>query len=334
MSRPAPTLLRRSDPLLSVVVPVFNEALVLPAFYQRLQAVVSRLPLEVELVFVDDGSSDDSLCVLEEFASRDQRIGLVSLSRNFGKEAAMSAGLAHAMGDAVVLIDADLQDPPEEIPRMVAAWQAGADLISMQRRVRHGESWLKRITAAAFYRIFQKIADVPVLVDVGDFRLLSRRVVDVLQQLPERQRFMKALFSWPGFRQSILSYDRDPRFRGSSKWGWLRLVSFAMDGITSFSVAPLRLATVCGALISLTAFVFAAWIVTKTLVLGESVAGYPTIMVSMLLLGGIQLLAIGLLGEYVGRLYMESKQRPLYVVDTFRAAKPAQWRPSTARHEV
>ena len=321
MNLPAPRRLRRTQPLLSVVVPVFNEAAILPEFFKKISVTLNTLDIATEIIFVDDGSDDGSSEVVARLGEKDTRVASVKLSRNFGKEAAMTAGLAHAQGDAIVLIDADLQDPPEEIPRMLAAWQNGGDVVAMQRRHRAGESWLKRASASAFYRLFAKISDTPVPVDTGDFRLLSRRVVDVLLALPERQRYMKALFVWPGFKQVVLRYDRDARVGGESKFNWIKLIGLAMDGITSFSAAPLRLATIVGSFLSLTAFVFALIVIVKTLLLGETVPGYPSLIVCMLMLGGVQLLAIGLLGEYVGRLYIEAKQRPLYVVENFRASQ-------------
>jgi glycosyltransferase involved in cell wall biosynthesis len=244
------------------------------------------------------------------------------LSRNFGKEQAMSAGLRQARGEATVVIDADLQDPPELIPAMLGEWSRGADVVSMRRRHRAGESWLKRATAYAFYRVMNRLSDVPIPVDTGDFRLLSRRALDALNSLPERNRVMKGLFAWIGFRQRTIDYDRDPRAAGASKWRYWKLWNLALEGITGFSVGPLKVATYVGLLTALSAFMYAAFVFVKTLALGDPVRGFPTLIVVISFLGGLQLMAIGVLGEYVGRLFVEAKNRPLYLVEELHA--PAQ----------
>lgn len=307
-----------SSQKLSVVVPVLNEESVLPVFHRRLMAVLVSIQLPWEIVYVDDGSSDETWPLLKCLHTRDSGITLLRLSRNFGKEAAVTAGLRASAGDAVVIIDADLQDPPEVIPRMVSAWREGdADLVNMRRSSRLGETWLKRWTAHAFYRAFNRIADVPIPADVGDFRLLSRRVVVVLDQLPERGRFLKGLFAWVGFRQVTLDYDRLPRAAGHSKWPYLRLWRFALEGITGFSVAPLKLATYLGFLFSAASLVLGTRYLIKTLMFGDPVPGFPTLAVAVFLLGGLQLMAIGVIGEYLARLFVESKQRPLFLVQDF-----------------
>lgn len=300
---------------LSVIVPLYNETEVLPVLHRRLTAVLDALPDRCEIVYVDDGSADDSHQLAQRLPKSSSDHLCLSLSRNFGKEAAMSAGLAYARGQAVILLDADLQDPPELIPEMLTKWRAGYDVVNMQRRRRLGESWFKRTSAAAYYRILNWLSDMPIPENVGDFRLLSRQVVDQLNALPERSRYMKGLFAWPGFRQVTLQFDRDPREAGQTKWNYPKLVGLAMDGITAFSIKPLRLATWTGLTIAIGAFLYGAWVVAKTLIWGEPVAGYPSLMVAVLALGGVQLLAMGLLGEYLGRVYIETKGRPNYLVE-------------------
>ena len=307
---------------LSIIVPCFNEAEVLPVFHQRLRAVLETMPESSEIIYIDDGSTDNSHAIVQSFTSTKSRIHVLSLSRNFGKEAAMSAGLNHSRGLAVVLIDADLQDPPELIPDMIAKWREGYEVVNMQRRERHGESWFKRKSAAAFYRLMNIVAETTIPENVGDFRLLSREVVDHINQLPERNRYMKGVFAWPGYKQAIIKFDRDPRFCGETKWNFLKLLGLAMDGITSFSIRPLRLATLAGSLTAMSAFGYGLFIIMKTLIWGEPVSGYPSTMVVLLLLGGIQLLSIGLLGEYVGRIFIETKQRPLYLVQSVYEQRP------------
>jgi polyisoprenyl-phosphate glycosyltransferase len=300
---------------LSVVVPAYNEADGIAAFHRRLTAVLSTLPLEAEIIFVNDGSRDATLTVLRGLAQADTRVTVIDLARNFGKEVALTAGLEHTSGRAVVVIDADLQDPPELIGAMVQAWQHGADVVLMKRQGRAGETWLKRVTARAFYRLMQRIGDVRIPEDVGDFRLMSRRALDALLSLKERTRFMKGLFAWVGYRETVIEYQRERRAAGRSSWSYWLLWNFALDGITSFSTAPLRLASYVGLLTAMVAFGYAAWIFGKTMLFGENVRGYPTIMLVMLGLGGVQLMAIGIIGEYLGRMYLEVKQRPLYLVN-------------------
>jgi len=259
------------------------------------------------------------LCALRD---ADPRVATLRLSRNFGKELALTAGLDAADADAVIVIDADLQDPPETIPVFVAHWREGYDVVYGTRSSRAGETRLKKFTSAAFYRVMHKLSATPLPPDTGDFRLMSRRVVDALKQLRERQRFMKGLFTWVGYRQKSVVYARDPRFAGSSKFNYWRLWNFALEGITSFSGAPLKAATYVGILTALLAFGFGVVVLFKALYFGDPVRGYPSLMLVVLFLGGVQLMALGMIGEYLGRLYMEAKQRPLYLVDEWRA--PAQ----------
>jgi polyisoprenyl-phosphate glycosyltransferase len=302
---------------LAVVVPAFNEGESLREFHSRLAAVLDKLDLTSEVLYVDDGSRDDTWAVMCALRESDSRVATLKLSRNFGKELALTAGLDNVDADAVIVIDADLQDPPELIPEFVRWWREGYDVVYGTRSTRAGESRLKKFTASAFYRVMERLSATPVPRDTGDFRLLNRRALDALKQLRERQRFMKGLFAWVGYRQKALVYERDARFAGSSKFNYWRLWNFALEGITSFSGAPLKIATYVGVFTALLAFVFALFVFTKALLYGDPVRGYPTLLVVVLFLGGVQFMALGLIGEYLGRLYMEVKQRPLYLIDEY-----------------
>lgn len=300
---------------ISVVVPVFNEEEVLAEFHRRLTGVMTALGEAWEVIYVNDGSTDASASWLEQLARAESHVVFIDLSRNFGKEIAMTAGLDHAEGDAVVVIDADLQDPPELISEFVREWRvSGADVVYGKRRSRGGESVLKKLTARVFYRVIQRFSRVRIPEDTGDYRLMSRRAVQALAGLREQHRFMKGLFAWIGFVQKPVLYDRDPRFAGQSKFNYWKLWNFALEGITSFTTAPLRLATYLGLVVAGFAFLFGAWIIYQTIAHGNPVAGYPSLIVVVLFLGGVQLAFIGILGEYVGRMFDESKGRPLYVV--------------------
>ena len=299
---------------LSIVVPIYNEAAVLPEFHRRLAAVLDGLPGAAEIIYVNDGSRDATMELLTGLNRTDARVAVIDLSRNFGKEVAMSAGLDRASADAVVVIDADLQDPPELIPAMVGAWQEGSDVVLMRRRSRDSDSWLKRATARAFYRAIGRIGTVDIPENVGDFRLLSRRAVAALRRFPERSRFMKGLFAWIGFPGKEIAYDRDARYAGETKWNYWRLWNFALEGITSFSVVPLKIASYMGLLTAVGAFGRGVYVIGKTLLYGDPVAGYPTLVVLVLFLGGLQLMALGIIGEYLARMFIEVKQRPLYLV--------------------
>jgi glycosyltransferase involved in cell wall biosynthesis len=298
----------------SVVVPVYNEEAVLPEFHRRLTAVLDGIAAPTEIVYVNDGSDDGSMAFLAAVHAREPRVAVIDLSRNFGKEAAMTAGLDHAGGDAVVVIDADLQDPPEMIPDMLRAWREGHDVVLMRRRTRAQESWVKKVTARAFYRAIGRIGTIEIPADVGDFRLLSRRAVAALRRFPERSRFMKGLFAWIGFPYREIEYDRDGRYAGKSKWNYWRLWNFALEGITSFSVVPLKLASYVGFATALVAFAYGGYFILKTLVFGDPVRGFPTLVAVVLFLGGLQLMALGIIGEYLARMFIEVKQRPLYLV--------------------
>jgi glycosyltransferase involved in cell wall biosynthesis len=310
------TQARVAPPSLSVVVPVYNEEAVLAEFHRRLAAVMDALAAElaVDIIYVNDGSADASLRCLIDLHRSDRRVTIVDLSRNFGKEIATSAGLDHAGGDAVIIIDADLQDPPELIPAMVQAWRAGSDVVRMRRASRAGESWLKRATARAFYRAIGRIGEIQIPADVGDFRLMSRRAVAALLRLPERSRFMKGLYAWIGFPSVEIAYRRDARFAGETKWNYWQLWNLALEGITSFSVAPLKVASYVGFLTALVAFGYGAFVIGKTLLYGDPVRGYPTLIVVVLFLGGLQLMALGIIGEYLARVFIDVKARPLYLV--------------------
>jgi glycosyltransferase involved in cell wall biosynthesis len=314
MTVTAPAASGRRAPALSVIVPVFNEQESLPEFHRRLAATLDRVAPGAEIVYVNDGSSDGSMALLGALHLADPRVAVLDLSRNFGKEAAMSAGLDHADGDAVVLIDADLQDPPELIEDMLRAWRDGADVVVMRRRSRARESWLRRSTAHAFYRVIGRLGTIPIPPDTGDFRLLSRRAVAALRLLPERGRFMKGLFAWIGYPTRELLYDRDPRHAGRSKFNYWRLWNFALEGITSFSAAPLKAASYFGLALALAAFAVGLYFIVKTLLYGDPVPGFPTLVVMVAFLGGLQLLALGVIGEYLARMFIEVKQRPLYLV--------------------
>jgi len=306
---------------LTLVVAACNEQDALPLLHPRLCAELDRLPdIQGRILYVDDGSSDATWARMQQLAAQDPRVAALRLSRNFGKEAALTAGLDLVDEGAALILDADGQDPPELIPQFVALWRQGYDDVYGTRLAREGEGWLKRATAAAFYRVIGRLSKTPIPADTGDFRLLSPRALSGLRQLRERQRFMKGLFGWVGFRRVALPYRRAPRMAGRSKFGFWRLWNLALEGITSFSTAPLRVATYLGLLTAASAFGFGAWVVGKAALYGDRVAGWPTMMAVILFLGGVQLIALGLIGEYLGRLYMEAKQRPLYLVDTWQPA--------------
>jgi len=321
MSAPNPDLDDRANqacgPRLSVVVPVYNEAAVLTAFSTRLTRVLNALSIEREILYIDDGSTDSTGELLTEFQASDPRVGVVRLSRNFGKEVAISAGLDYARGAATIIIDADLQDPPELIPQLIAEWENGYDVVYAHRRTRPGESWLKRSTASAFYGLMRHVGTVRLPENAGDYRLLSRRAVDAVKQFREHHRFMKGLFSWIGYRQKAVDYDRDPRFAGDSKWSYYGLWNLAVEGITSFTVRPLKLATYLGLATAMISFLYGGVIIAKTLVYGRDLPGYASLMVVILFLGGVELCALGVIGEYLGRTFNEAKRRPLYFVESF-----------------
>jgi len=309
------------DRCLTIVIAAFNEAEALPALQPRIATALKLAEaegLDARVLYVDDGSRDGTWDILRGFAAIDSRVALLRLSRNFGKEAALTAGLDRVERGAAFILDADGQDPPELLPRFVEKWREGFDDVHGTRVEREGEGWLKRATAHGFYRLIGSLSKTPVPRDTGDFRLLSPRALSALRQLRERHRFMKGLFGWVGFNQVAIPYQREARVAGRSKFNFWALWNFALEGITSFSTAPLRMATYIGIATALVAFGYGSWIIFKALLWGDRVAGWPTMMSVILFLGGMQLVALGLIGEYLGRLYEESKQRPLYFVDSWR----------------
>lgn len=305
---------------ISILVPMYNEEAVLPLFYETVNAVLAELPdYHFEYLFVDDGSTDGSAEFVRALATHDPRVSLVALSRNFGKEQAMLAGLDAADSDATIVIDADLQDPPALIPQMLELWEQGWQDVYAQRRSRAGESWLKRATAQWYYRVLQSVSRVSIQADTGDFRLLDRECVQALRRYRESERNMKALFSLVGFRKIALPFDRDPRAAGGTKFNYRKLSNLAVDGITSFTTLPLRVSSILGMIVSAAAFVYLVVIVVRAIMPGgESVAGYPSLMAVILFLGGVQLLSLGVIGEYVARVFNETKGRPVYVASEVR----------------
>jgi glycosyltransferase involved in cell wall biosynthesis len=311
-------------PVISVVVPAYNEQEVLPQFQARIIPVMEQIGLPFEIVYVNDGSRDRTLEIMLALKHSDPRVAVVNLSRNFGKEIALTAGLDHAAGsEAVVVIDADLQDPPEVIPDLVAAWQRGFDVAYATRRAREGETWLKKATAAAFYRVMKRIGgkvDLPA--NTGDFRLMSRRSLDALLAMREQHRFMKGLFAWVGFPSTPVLYDRAPRAAGETKWNYWRLWNLSLEGITAFTVGPLKIATYLGLLTAIGAAIYGVQLIIRTILFGNPVAGYPSLMAVVLFLGGVQLMTLGIIGEYLGRIFNETKRRPLYIVERHLPSVP------------
>jgi len=299
---------------LSVVAPVYDEATNISPFYSRLIRVIEQMDCRYEIIFVNDGSHDETLETLLHLMSKDSSIRIIDLSRNFGKEIALTAGIDAACGNVIVPIDVDLQDPPELIPRLLEKWRQGYDVVFATRSMRAGDTLLKRITANLFYRLMEEITAIKVPRATGDFRLMSRRSVQALRQLPEHHRFMKGLFSWIGFNQVGITYEREPRHSGHSKWSYWRLWNLALEGITSLSQVPLQLMTLAGILISTGAFIYAAFIVVHTLLCDTTLPGYPSLITVLLFTSGVQMLSLGILGEYIGRIHNEVKRRPLYLV--------------------
>ncbi|WP_417670259.1 glycosyltransferase family 2 protein [Roseibium sp.] len=315
---------RPSRPLISLVVPAYNEADVLDHFLADTRAVLDTLDLPYEYVFVDDGSRDATADIIAGRLNDGLPGRLIGLSRNFGKEAALSAGLVHAKGDVIVVIDADLQDPPELIPQMIEGWRAGYDVVYGHRVDRSSDTVMKRGTAKLFYRLFNSLANIDMPANAGDFRLIDRVVVDALMELPERNRFMKGLFAWVGFPSMALPYERPERRAGSGKWNYWKLWNFAIDGLTGFTTMPLRIWLYGGTLVAALSFAYAAYLVIRVLVYGIDVPGYASLMVAVLFFSGVQLLSIGMIGEYVARLFNEAKQRPVYLVQDVIEGTPAK----------
>ncbi|MEI6851036.1 MAG: glycosyltransferase family 2 protein [Candidatus Saccharibacteria bacterium] len=313
---------------ISILIPAYNEQDVLESLYHRLGKLANdNKSYEFEFMFADDGSTDKTLDIIKEYAETDQRVGYVSLSRNFGKEIGMIAGLDHATGDATVIIDADLQDPPELIPKMIKYWEQGYDDVYAKRNSREGETFIKILTANTYYWLLGKMTKTQLITiprNTGDFRLLDKRCVEALKSLRESERYTKGMFSWIGYRKKEITYDRDARIAGEVKQNYRKLVNLAIDGITSFSTTPLRVSSFLGFVVSIIAFIYLIFVIIKAIVSGDPVAGYPSLMAVVLFLGGVQLLSLGVIGEYVGRIFKESKSRPLYFIEESHVAKSSK----------
>ena len=306
---------------ISILVPCYNEEAVLEAFYERTSKVLDSIEGYAFLfIFVNDGSGDRTLDILRGLHERDERVSYIDLSRNFGKELAMVAGMDACDSDALVIMDADLQDPPELLPEMVAWWEKGYQDVSARRRSREGETFFKKWSSHTYYKLLQKVSDIPVQRDVGDFRLLDRQCVEALKRLREPQRYTKGLFTWVGFSKKEILFDRDARLAGATKWNYWKLFNLAIEGITGFTIVPLRIASFLGFLMAVLSMTYMFVIIGKTLLYGEPVAGYPSMISIILFLGGLQMLVLGIIGEYLGRVFNESKHRPLYLVKEYKRA--------------
>lgn len=303
-----------TTPDLSIIVPVYNESKAIDAFFDEIMSVLGKMPESHEIICINDNSNDDSLAKLKSYRDKYPAVKIIDFSRNFGKEAALTAGINYASGNAVIPIDADLQDPPALIPEMVEKWHEGYKVVLATRKTRIGEGMLKSVTASLFYKFIGSISRVKIPANTGDFRLIDRQVVDVIKALPERTRFMKGLFAWAGFPTATIYFNRQARKHGKTSWNYWRLWQFALDGIFSFSTVPLKIWTYIGMAVSLISMIYASFLVIKTLVFGVDVPGYASIMTAVLFMGGIQLISIGVIGEYVARIYREVKGRPVYVV--------------------
>lgn len=305
---------------ITILIPAYNESEVIHQLFERVTEVMETSPhYQYELLFVNDGSTDDTMDKIKKLQLMDTRVSYVDLSRNYGKEIAMAAGFDYAKGDAVIIMDADLQHPPELIPKMIFYWEEGYMDVYAKRVKRKGESWFKRYTSKKYYEVLQRTTRIPILADVGDFRLLDRECIEALKLFRESQRNTKGMYSWIGFKKKEITYEAEARAAGKTKWGLFSLIDLAIEGITSFTTFPLRLSTILGFSISLLAFIYLIYIVIKTLLFGSDVSGYPSIMVVILFLGGIQLITIGIIGEYLGRIFNETKNRPLYFVSEYNS---------------
>lgn len=321
----APTLLPREltdSTTLSIVVPVFNEEESVRPFIEVISGILAGIRLDWELIFVDDGSRDQTLAVLLASRAVDARVKVVQLSRNYGKEAALAAGLEHATGHVVAVMDVDMQDPPSLLADMIEKWREGYDVVYGRRVQRKSDTFLKQVTARQFYKLFNQISDAPIPQNVGDFRVMDRAVVEAINRLPERVRFMKGLFAWVGFNSVAVDYERPARFAGDTKFRYWRLWNFALDGITSFSTVPLRVWTYIGFFIAVVAFIYGSFIILRTLTLGVDVPGYASLLAVVLFLGGVQLMGLGVIGEYLGRVFYEVKQRPIYLASRLYGLEP------------
>ena len=310
---------------ISILVPCYNEEAVLKEFHERTAAVVEGIrDYEFRFIFVNDGSSDHTLDILRELHEADGRVSYIDLSRNFGKELAMVAGIDCCDSDALVIMDADLQDPPELLPEMISWWEKGYQDVSARRRSREGETFFKKWSSHTYYKVLQKVSDIPVQRDVGDFRLLDRQCVEALKRLRESQRYTKGLFTWVGFSKKEILFDREARVAGTTKWNYWKLFNLAIEGITSFTIVPLRAASFLGFCMFFLSLAYMAFIIGKTLLYGDPVPGYPSIVSILLFIGGIQLLVLGIIGEYLGRIFNESKHRPLYLVKEYRKSRGSE----------
>ena len=299
----------------SILIPFYNEQEVLPSLFERLQSLIdSNDNYQWEVMLINDGSTDNSLCLVKQMRLRDKRFRYIDLSRNFGKETAMLAGFDNITGDCMVIMDADLQHPPEVIPQMLKLWEEGYDDIYGKRNNRGKEPWLRRKLSLLYYKLLQKTTNVSILQNVGDFRLLDRICIDALCSMRESQRYTKGMFQWIGFKKKEFTFDQDDRVAGNTKWSYIKLLNLAIEGITSYTTSPLKIATVMGLIVSLCAFIYMLFVLIKAIAIGDPVAGYPTIMVVMLFLGGVQLLSLGIIGEYIGRIFNETKNRPAYFI--------------------
>ena len=300
---------------ISIVCPFYNEEDMVNVFMKEIFTVLQSINRTFEIVCVNDGSSDNTLKKLLEEQGTRENIKIINFSRNFGKEAALTAGLDYALGDAIIPIDADLQDPPGLIKEFILKWDEGYDVVLAKRMDRSTDNFLKRVTAQLFYKVHNMISHTKIPENVGDYRLMTRKVIDAIQELPENQRFMKGIFAWVGFNSAVVEYKRDERRAGNTSFNGWKLWNFALDGITSFSTSPLRVWLYLGVFVSTISFCYGNFIILRTLVLGVDVPGYASLLTTILFLGGIQLIGIGVIGEYIGRLYLESKKRPLYIVE-------------------
>ncbi|MEX0322242.1 MAG: glycosyltransferase family 2 protein [Puniceicoccaceae bacterium] len=304
----------KEDPFISIIIPVLNEEEAIPHFVEVVEGILEKSSCRFELLFVNDGSTDSTSDVLHQMEMSDHQIRIIEFTRNFGKEAAVTAGLEHAEGDAVIPMDVDLQDPPELILQFIEKWKEGNDVVYGKRVRRHAEGWLRRVTAGLFYGSFNLLSPFNFPSNVGDYRLMDRSVVEVIKLLPEKSRFMKGLFAWAGFHAVEIPYHRPSRSKGKSKWNYWKLWNFALDGILNFSTIPLRIWTYVGGIIALGSFCYGLVIIGQKLFFGNAVPGYPSLMTCLLFLGGIQLLSLGIIGEYIARIFNEVKNRPLYVI--------------------
>ncbi|TWT14573.1 glycosyltransferase family 2 protein [Planomicrobium sp. CPCC 101079] len=304
--------------LITILIPAYNEEAVLAVLLERLKKVTSQIPdYRFEYLFVNDGSTDRTLEMLKGMSVFHPEISYINLSRNFGKEIAMLAGFDHVRGDAVIILDADLQDPPELIPQMLRYWEQGYDDVFARRRSRAGETWFKKWSSESYYNLLKKVSSIPVQSNTGDFRLLDRKCIEALNQMRETQRYTKAMFSWIGYNKKEILFDREPRAAGTTKWNYPKLFNLAVDGITASTIAPLRISSFLGMAVSLCAFLYMLFILVRTLLFNDSVPGYPSLMAVILFLGGIQLLSLGIIGEYLGKVFQETKGRPVYLVQEY-----------------